>query len=289
MPGSVVKAANVARLREHAVTKTDSGSAFARVPTVAWIIVGVAVLALALGAFVSARVFSSNTPPSPVTQAPTPPVLGELVPTSPPSLAELASPSPAADAGGEAGAPTTQLAGTATRAASVAATSTTSAIAAVMGGAATATPPAPARTIDLMEVTDSHIGRRPVLDRDSFVRIQEPSTTFQLADGINAAVYLRRKGAARDLTFPIAYRWEQVRGTPLELTGTQDWPRNLDAIYLHTCAPAAALDRQGTNTALHLEALIEDEVIQTFTFYISGGTLPSASSNPCDSSAIPRG
>jgi len=147
----------------------------------------------------------------------------------------------------------------------------------------------PLPAVEVLEVSDSRMGREPYLDPNGLMRIGVVTDTFTVADDVNAIVYLRPKSfSIRDLTFNVVSRWQRLPGVPpIEQQREQRVPRDWDETFVRACAPALTLDPRGSNTPLNLEVAIDGEVVARFVFRVGPGNPANASAAPCDPSALP--
>jgi len=142
---------------------------------------------------------------------------------------------------------------------------------------------------EVLEVTESRVGRDPYVDSDGLMRIGTFTDSFTLADDVNAVVYFRPNSfSIRDLTFTVVSRWQRPDGLPpIEQQGEQRVPIDWDQSFFRACAPALALDSRGSNVPLNLEVEVDGEVVARFTYRVGPGNPANASPNPCNPSAVP--
>jgi serine/threonine-protein kinase len=147
----------------------------------------------------------------------------------------------------------------------------------------------PIPSFELLDVTETRMGKEPSMTAGNILRLGTFADTFLVSDDLQAVVYLRSKAAGvRDFAFNTIYRWERQGQPPAELTGRFEQSKNDEQLYLHTCAPAVALDPRGSGEPLKLEVLVDNELMATFNFRIQGGNSANAARNPCDTSSLPR-
>ncbi len=147
----------------------------------------------------------------------------------------------------------------------------------------------PLPAVEVLEVSDSRMGRDPYLDPSGLMRIGSFTDMFTIADDVNAIVYLRPKSfSIRELTFTVVSRWQRPGGLPpIEQQGEQRVLSDWDETFVRACAPALTLDSRGSNAPLNLEMAIDGEVVARFVFRVGPGNPANASSSPCNPSAVP--
>lgn len=143
---------------------------------------------------------------------------------------------------------------------------------------------------EVLQVTDTRIGKDPVIDARDLIRLQTPAETFLLSDDVNAIVYLRPQTfGIRDVSFKVTMRWVRSAGFGnIEQSAEQKVLKEWEETFVRACAPATALDPRGSNFPIALEVLIDDELASSFTFRISGGNPADAPPSQCDATALPR-
>jgi len=147
----------------------------------------------------------------------------------------------------------------------------------------------PLPVLELLDVQESYTGRDPHLNAANIIRLGEFTDQFRVSDDVNLVVYLKSKAfQIRDLSYDIKYIWSTAGGNPIELRGRDNNPKDGDVFYMHTCAPAGALDPRGSGTQLTVRAFIDDQQVAEQAIRISGGSLANAPISPCDRTAIPR-
>lgn len=143
---------------------------------------------------------------------------------------------------------------------------------------------------EVLQVTDTRLGKDPVIDARDLIRLQTPSETFLLSDDVNAIVYVRPQTfGIRDVSFKVTMRWVRSAGFGnIEQSAEQKVLKEWEETFLRACAPATALDPRGSNFPITLDVLIDDELASSFTFRISGGNPANAPPSQCDATALPR-
>lgn len=149
---------------------------------------------------------------------------------------------------------------------------------------------APKSAADVLQVTETRLGKDPVIDGKELIRLQTPSETFLLSDDVNAIIYLRPQTfGVRDVSFKVTMRWIRSAGFGnIEQSAEQRILKEWEETFIRACAPATALDPRGSSIPITLEILIDEEPAGTFTFRIAGGNIANAPPSQCDATVIPR-